>query len=95
MIGLSFSIKNVAEPSLLNESIPPSRYKSQIYSKLSSKGASGFYFFDAVSRIVAGVLFTVNAYLPIMLSLFVLIIVTVLSIGFIVFSLSSVFIYLE
>ncbi len=81
--AMSFSIKNVAEPSLLNESIPPSRYKSQIYSKLSSKGASGFYFFDAVSRIVAGVLFTVNAYLPIMLSLFVLIIVTVLSIGFI------------
>lgn len=81
--AMSFSIKNVAEPSLLNESIPPSRYKSQIYSKLSSKGASGFYFFDAVSRIIAGVLFTVNAYLPIMLSLFVLIIVTVLSIGFI------------
>ena len=81
--AMSFSIKNVAEPSLLNESIPPSRYKSQIYSKLSSKGASGFYFLDAVSRIVAGVLFTVNAYLPIMLSLLVLIIVTVLSIGFI------------
>ena len=81
--SMSFSIKNVAEPSLLNESIPPTRYKSQIYSKLSSKGASGFYFFDAVSRIVAGVLFTVNAYLPIMLSLLVLIIVTVLSIGFI------------
>lgn len=81
--AISFSIKNVAEPSLLNESIPPSRYKSQIYSKISAKGASGFYFFDAVSRIIAGVLFTVNAYLPIMLSLLVLIIVTILSIGFI------------
>ena len=81
--SMSFSIKNVAEPSLLNESIPPSRYKSQIYSKISAKGASGFYFFDAVSRIIAGVLFTVNAYLPIMLSLLVLIIVTILSIGFI------------
>ena len=81
--AISFSIKNVAEPSLLNESIPPSRYKSQIYSKISAKGASGFYFFDAVSRIIAGVLFTVNAYLPIMLSLLVLIIVTILSIVFI------------
>ena len=81
--SMAFSIKNVAEPSLLNESIPPSRYKSQIYSKLSSKGASGFYFIDAISKIVAGILFTLNAYLPILLSLFVLIIVTVLSIGFI------------
>ena len=81
--AISFSIKNVAEPSLLNESIPPSRYKSQIYSKISSKGASEFYFLDAVSKAVAGILFTVNAYLPIILSLLVLIIVTVLSIGFI------------
>ena len=81
--SIAFSIKNVAEPSLLNESIPPSRYKSQIYSKLSSKGASGFYFFDAISRIVAGVLFTFNAYLPIILSLVILIIITILSIGFI------------
>ena len=81
--SMAFSIKNVAEPSLLNESIPPSRYKSQIYSKLSSKGASGFYFFDAISRIVAGVLFTFNAYLPIILSLVILIIITILSIGFI------------
>ena len=81
--SMAFSIKNVAEPSLLNESIPPSRYKSQIYSKLSSKGASGFYFFDAISRIIAGVLFTFNAYLPTILSLVILIIVTILSIGFI------------
>lgn len=40
--AMAFSIKNVAEPSLLNESIPPSRYKSQIFSKISAKGASGY-----------------------------------------------------
>ncbi len=81
--AISFSIKNVAEPSLLNESIPPSRYKSQIYSKISAKGASGYYLFNAISKVIAGALFTINGYLPVILSLAVLIIVTILSIGFI------------
>ena len=81
--AMSFSIKNVAEPSLLNESIPPSRYKSQIYSKISAKGASGYYLFNAISKVIAGALFTINGYLPVILSLSILIIVTILSIGFI------------
>lgn len=81
--SMSFSIKNVAEPSLLNESIPPSRYKSQIYSKISAKGASGYYIFNSISKVIAGALFTINGYLPVILSLAVLIIVTILSIGFI------------
>ena len=81
--SVSFAIKNVAEPSLLNESIPPSRYKSQIYSKISAKGASGYYALNAISKVVAGALFVINGYLPVILSLIFLIIVTILSIGFI------------
>lgn len=81
--AMSFSIKNVAEPSLLNESIPPSRYKSQIYSKISAKGASGYYLFNAISKVIAGALFTINGYIPVILSLLILIIATILSIGFI------------
>ena len=81
--SMSFTIKNVAEPSLLNESIPPSRYKSQIYSKISAKGASGYYVFNSISKIIAGALFTINGYIPVVLSLAILIIATILSIGFI------------
>lgn len=81
--AMAFSIKNVAEPSLLNESIPPSRYKSQIFSKISAKGASGYYILSSISKIIAGALFIINGYLPIICSLAVLIIVTILSIGFI------------
>lgn len=81
--AVAFSIKNIAEPSLLNESIPPSRYKSDIYSKISSKGAAGYYFYNAISKIIAGYLFTINGYLPVICSLIVLIIVAILSIGFI------------
>lgn len=81
--AIAFSIKNIAEPSLLNESIPPSRYKSGIYSKISAKGAAGYYLLNAISKIVAGFLFTINGYLPIICSLIVLIIAVILSTGFI------------
>ena len=84
LIGvMAFSLKNIAEPSLLNESIPPSKYKSQIYSKISAKGASGYYLFATVGKTIGGFLFQVNGYLPIICSLVILIIVTILSIGFI------------
>lgn len=81
--AMAFSIKNIAEPSLLNESIPPSKYKSEIYSKISAKGAAGYYLFGAISKMIAGVLFAINGYLPIICSLIVLIIVVIISIGFI------------
>lgn len=81
--AIAFSIKNIVEPSLLNESIPPSRYKSKIYSKISAKGASGYYLIGAISKIIAGFLFPINGYLPIICSLIVLVIVVILSMSFI------------
>lgn len=81
--AMAFSIKNIAEPSLLNESIPPSKYKSKIYSKISGKGASGYYLFNAISKIIAGFLYTINGYLPLICSLVTLIVVAILSMGFI------------
>lgn len=83
LIGaMAFSIKNIAEPSLLNESIPPSRYKGKIYSKISSKGASGYYLIATICKVIAGFLFPINGYLPIICSLIVLILVSIMSMGF-------------
>lgn len=81
--AIAFSIKNIAEPSLLNESIPPSRYKGKIYSRISGKGAAGYYLFNAISKIIAGILFAINGYLPVICSLIVLIVSVILSLGFI------------
>ena len=80
--AIAFSIKNIAEPSLLNESIPPSKYKGKIYSRINAKGAAGYYLFNAISKVMAGYLYTINGYLPVIFSLVVLIIVAVLSMGF-------------
>lgn len=81
--ALAVSIKNIAEPSLLNASIPSSRYKSNIFAKLTAKGKSGYYILGAVSKIVAGYLFAINGYLPFICSLIFLIIVTIISTLFI------------
>lgn len=81
--ALAVSMKNIAEPSLLNASIPPSRYKSNIFAKITAKGKSGYYILGAISKIVAGYLFAINGYLPFICSLIFLIIVTIISIFYI------------
>lgn len=73
------SIKDIAEPTLLNASIPPSRYKSNIFAKINAKGKTGYYIIGAISRMVAGFLFEINGYLPIICSLAVLVIVSIIS----------------
>lgn len=77
--AISFAIKESAEPSLLNESIPPTKLKSKIFAQISEKGASRYYIINAISTIIAGILYEVNPYIPILLSLATLIIVTLLS----------------
>ena len=81
--SLSFAIKESAEPSLLNESIPPTKYKSEIFAKINEKGISNYYIINAISTVLAGILYEVNPYIPISLSLSTLIIVTFLSTLFI------------
>lgn len=81
--SLAFSIKNIAEPGLLNASIPPSKCKSSIFSKINTKGASGYYILGAISKIIAGFLFEINGYLPMIMCLITLIIVTIISMFYI------------
>lgn len=83
MCSLAVSIKDIAEPSLLNESIPSSKYKSSIFAKINAKGASGFFLLSAISKVIAGFLFDINGYIPFICSLVVLIIVTIMSMGYI------------
>lgn len=79
----SFAIKESAEPSLLNESIPQSKQKGKIFARISQKGMSGYYIIDAITKVVAGFLYDVNPYIPIILSLTILLIATFLAMLFI------------
>lgn len=81
--AIGFALKDTVQTALLKESIPPSKYKNKIFSKLNSKGATGYYIINMISKIIAGYLFTINGYLPMICSLIVLIISTIISMGFI------------
>ncbi len=83
LCAISFAIKESAEPSLLNESIPPTKLKSKIFAKINEKGMSRYYIINAISTIIAGILYEINPYIPILLSLATLIIVTFMSTLFI------------
>lgn len=83
LCALAFAIKESAEPSLLNESIPPTKKKSEIFARINEKGMSSYYIINGISTVLAGFLYEVNPYIPITLSLVTLIIVTLLSTLFI------------
>ena len=81
--AIGFGLKETVASAMLKESIPPSKYKNQIFSKLNSKGSTWYYVLEMSSKIVAGYLFVINGYLPMVCSLIVLIIATIISMGFI------------
>ena len=77
--SLAFAIKESAEPGILNMSIPPTKNKSKIFARINEKGVSGYYIINAIATVLAGFLYEINPYIPITLSLTVLIIVAILS----------------
>ena len=81
--SLAFAIKGSAEPALLNESIPRTKKKSEIFAKINEKGMSGYYIINGIATVIAGFLYEINPYIPIVLSLLTLIIVTTISLFFI------------
>ena len=81
--SLAFGIKETVDPAILNESIPPSRYKSKIFAKISQKGMANYYIINAIATILAGFFYDINPYIPITVSFIITILVTIISTGFI------------
>lgn len=67
--ALTFSIKDVAEPSLINNSIPTTKKKGNIYSKLEGKGISRYNIFNAIANVISGSVYLINPYLPLILAI--------------------------
>lgn len=80
--SLAFGIKESAEPALLNESIPQSRYKGKIFAKINQKGMANWYIINGIATILAGFFYDINPYIPISLSLSITTFVTIVSTGF-------------
>ena len=81
--SIAFSLKDVSDLSLLNESIPQASTKSRIFAKLTSKGLSGYFVLNSISLMISGFLYTINGYLPIIISLCIVILSFLISTAFI------------
>lgn len=67
--SMGFGIKGVAESNLLNSSLPMSKSKGEIFSKIDSGGYSKFCIIGASSVLMSGFLYTFNPYIPVIMCL--------------------------
>ncbi len=82
MSALTFSLKDVAEPSLLSASIPKTEKRGKIYSKLEGKGKAHYYYIDAITAVLSGFMYVANPYLPLILAIAVSVFACLLSLLF-------------
>lgn len=80
--ALCFSIKDISDTTLLNISIPEVNKKGEIFSKIEGKGNKNYYYINAVTSVLAGLLYTINPYIPIIGALIISIFSIILSAGF-------------
>lgn len=80
--AIGFSIKDSADTSLLNNSIPETPEKGELFSKIEGKGTKNFYYLSAISAIIAGWLYNINPYIPLTFSFSTSIISAFIALGF-------------
>lgn len=82
--SLGFSLKDIAEPAILNESIDLQKEeKSKKFARIQAKAISGYYWLSAISIAISGFLFEINPYVPMFLALGIVIISLIMSTKFV------------
>lgn len=79
--ALGYDLKTITESNLLYDSVA-TKGGDGIFTKVDSIGASGYYIIDTMLSIIAGYLFVINNYIPMYISLFLVIISIILSFRF-------------
>lgn len=82
VFALGYVIKGICEINILYDSLPKGKKRGKLYSKIDGIGTSRYYIIDAVTSVIAGFLFVINPYLPLILCLIANIIATILSTKF-------------
>ena len=81
IMAFAFAIKNVAESNLLYDSVTQRKGKG-MFTKIDELGARNYYYLDGITSMFTGVLFVVNGYLPMIISLLFVVISIALSTSF-------------
>lgn len=81
--AIAFGLTNVCLSPFLNSSIPKTKKKGDVFSHVDGKGYSKYCYIAAISKVLSGIFFTVNPYIPMMLCVLALIFSTIISYNFI------------
>lgn len=66
--ALGYALKGISEENFLFDSIPNSKKRNDLFSKINGKSNAWYYYLDAVSSMATGFLFVFNGYLPMIIS---------------------------
>ncbi|MFR0822211.1 MAG: MFS transporter [Clostridia bacterium] len=81
IFALGYNMKSIAESNLLYDSVA-TKGGDGLYSKLEAKGGSLYYLFDGIASLLAGYLFVIHNYLPILICLLFAVISMILAFQF-------------
>ena len=79
--AMGYDLKAICDSNLLYDSVA-TKGGDGLYTKLETKGASGYYIVDAILSMMAGYLFVINNYIPMIICCICLIIAIIISIKF-------------
>ena len=80
--AIAFSMKNISFGPILSESIPKTKNKGEIFSKIDGNAFSKFCIFSAIATVLAGFLYDIDCNIPMYLCLTCAIIAAILSTRF-------------
>lgn len=80
--SICFSLKDISDNALIQYSIPETKKQGEIFSKLEGKGLKDYFLINAITYVIAGFLYVINPYIPIIGTLCFTILATVMSLGF-------------
>lgn len=80
--AIGWAFKSIAEAPLLTKSIPEANTKGKIFTKLDSKGYSRYCYISAISTVMAGFLYEINPYVPVVLAICFEVFALIISLNF-------------
>ena len=67
--AIGFIIKGICESNILYDSLEKNEKRGILFARIEGKGTSYYYYIDAISSVLSGILFAINGYIPMCLCL--------------------------
>lgn len=80
--AIAFGLKNITESTFLNSTIPETKRKGEIFTKIDGKGYARYSYFKAITTLISGFLFEINPYIPFLLCITCVIITIIIAMNF-------------